>query len=265
MIHRKEQRIGRNIFFIIFLGFLVLPGILSAQEAALKPDEKALPPLTEKIPTDPLVTTGVLENGLSYYIRHNTHPEKRAELRLAVNAGSMQEEDDQRGLAHFIEHMAFNGTAHFAEQEIIDFMESIGMRFGPSVNAYTGFDETVYMLQIPTDSEKTIRTAFQILEDWAHNISFEAEEIEKERGVIIEEWRLGQGAESRLQEKQFPVLFKGSRYALRLPIGGKDIIESFPHERLKDFYRDWYRPDLMAVVAVGDFDKDSIEELIKSH
>ena len=217
------------------------------------------------IPVDPKITVGKLDNGLTYYIRQNYKPEKRAELRLAVNAGSVLENDDQQGLAHFLEHMAFNGTKNFARHELTDYLESIGMRFGPDLNAYTSFDETVYMLQIPTDSTEIIETAFQILEDWAHQISLEEEEIDKERGVIVEEWRRHRGAGARMRDKQLPILLQDSHYAERLPIGKKDILDNFGYESLRNFYRQWYRPDLMAVVAVGDFDREQIEKLIKIH
>jgi len=221
--------------------------------------------LDEIIPIDPEIDVGTLENGLRYYIKTNKKPENRAELRLAVNVGSILEDDDQQGLAHFTEHMAFNGTERFAKNEIVDYLEFIGMRFGPEINAYTGFDETVYMLEVTTDSLPVMETAFDILEDWASQISFESEEIDKERGVVIEEWRLGRGAEARMLDKQLPVLFKNSRYAERLPIGKKDIIETFEHETIRRFYKDWYRPDLMAVVAVGDFDPRWIKEQIHLH
>ena len=221
--------------------------------------------LTATLSVDPQVRIGKLENGLRYYIRVNEKPEQRAELRLAVNAGSMQEDDDQRGLAHFVEHMAFNGTDNFEKQELIDYLEGIGMKFGPHINAYTSFDETVYMLRIPTDDDETLETGFQILEDWASKVAFEGEEIDKERGVVVEEWRLGRGADARIRDQQFPVLFKDSRYAERLPIGDKEILETAPHDALRRFYRDWYRPDLMAVIAVGDFDPDRIEALIRQH
>jgi len=217
------------------------------------------------LPTDPAVTVGELDNGVRFYIRENPEPQARAELRLAIKAGSVLEDDDQLGLAHFVEHMAFNGTEHFEKQQLVDYMERIGMRFGPDVNAGTSFDYTSYRLQIPTDSAEIVATAFQILEDWAHRVSFDHEEIDKERGVVIEEWRLGQGAAARLQEKQFPILFKGSRYAERLPIGKKEVLESFDYDALKRFYREWYRPDLMAVIAVGDFDAAEIEERIRGH
>ncbi|HEX2867318.1 MAG TPA: insulinase family protein [Ignavibacteriales bacterium] len=220
--------------------------------------------LSDKLPIDPEVKTGKLSNGITYYIKKNLKPEKRAELRLVVNAGAIQEDDIQNGLAHFSEHMAFNGTKNFKKQEVINFMESIGMRFGPEVNAYTSFDETVYMLQLPTDTMKLLEKGFQVLEEWAHNVSYENEEIDKERGVIIEEWRLGRGAEARMWDKQSPILFKGSKYAVHNVIGQKEILEKFDYQTLKNFYRDWYRPDLMAVVAVGDFDVNTIEEIIKN-
>jgi zinc protease len=221
--------------------------------------------LNDTIPTDPKITVGKLDNGLKYYIRENKKPEKRAYLRLVVDAGSILENENQRGLAHLNEHMAFNGTKNFERQEIINYLESIGMRFGPDINAYTSFDETVYMIEVPTDSLEMVKKGFQILEDWAHNLSFDSVEVDKEKGVVIEEWRLGRGAQSRILDKQFPVLFEGSRYAERLPIGKKEILENFKHQTLINFYKDWYRPDLMAVVAVGDFDKDFIENLIKQH
>jgi len=233
--------------------------------AVLQPGKKPAARPDQPLPVDPQVTVGTLENGLKYIIRVNHKPEQRAELRLAVNVGSVLEDEDQQGLAHLAEHMAFNGTEHFAKQELVDYLESIGMRFGPEINAYTSFDETVYMLKVPTDSVEVVEQGFQILEDWAFGISFEDEEIEKERGVVIEEWRLGRGAEARMRDKQFPVLFKNSRYAVRLPIGQKAILDTFHYDTIRRFYTDWYRPDLMTVIAVGDFDKDWIEGLIKKH
>jgi zinc protease len=219
-------------------------------------------PADALLPFDPAVTVGVLPNGMRYYIRENHRPEKRAELRLVVNAGSVLEDEDQRGLAHMAEHMAFRGTKKFAGNEISSYLESVGMRFGPDINAFTSFDETVYMVTIPTDTAAIVDKGFQILSEWAHNVAFEPSQIEKERPVVIEEWRLGQGAENRMQNKWFPVLFSGSRYGARLPIGEKKILESYKPATLRRFYETWYRPDLMAVVAVGDFDKKQIETLI---
>jgi len=222
-------------------------------------------PLDRTIPVDSAVTVGKFANGLRYFIRENREPENRAQLRLVVNAGSILEDDDQLGLAHFLEHMAFNGTKNFEKHELVEFMESIGMRLGPEVNASTSFDETIYMLELPTDNSEYMTRAFQILRDWAHNMTLDSEEIDKERGVVIEEWRLGQGASSRLRDKYFPVLFKGSRYAERLPIGKKENLETFDPDVLRRFYRDWYRPDLMAVIAVGDFDSAQILELTRKY
>jgi zinc protease len=215
------------------------------------------------LPVDSRVTVGTLDNGLRYYIRTNKRPENRAELRLVVNAGSILEDDDQQGLAHLLEHMAFNGTANFEKQELVRYLESIGMSFGPDVNAYTSFDETVYMLQVPTDDPDILSTAFKILEDWAHLVTLDGEEIDKERGVVIEEWRLGRGANARIMDQQIPVLFQGSRYARRLPIGRVEVLETFPHEALRRFYQEWYRPDLMAIIAVGDFDPAQVEDMIR--
>jgi len=186
-------------------------------------------------------------------------------LRLIVNAGSILEDDDQQGLAHFVEHMAFNGTKHFEKQELVDFLESIGMSFGADLNAYTSFDETVYMLTVPTDDDETLEKAFLILEDWASGLRFDGDEIDKERGVVLEERRLGRGSGARLRDKQFPIIFKGSRYANRLPIGQEEILANAPHDALRRFYRDWYRPNLMAVAAVGDFDVAAIEKRIRKH
>jgi zinc protease len=242
---------------LLAAALLILPLAAEAQQRQMDANTK--------LPLDPQVIAGTLPNGLRYFVRQNAKPEQRAELRLVVNAGSILEDDDQLGLAHLVEHMAFNGTRNFAKQELVDYLESIGMRFGPDLNAYTSFDETVYMLMVPTDSAKMVRTAFQILEDWAWGVTMDGEEIDKERGVVIEEWRRGQGAGMRMQQRQFPILFHASRYAERLPIGKPEILQSFEHETLRRFYREWYRPDLMAVVAVGDFDPQQIVLLIEEH
>src|SRR6185369_15249358 len=240
---------------------IISAGLAAVFCAALVPAQG----IAQRLPTDSAVTVGTLPNGLRYYVRANKRPEKRAELRLVVNAGSVLEDPDQRGLAHMVEHMAFNGTQHFAKQDIVNYIESIGMQFGADLNAYTSFDETVYMLQVPTDTGTALAKGIQILEDWAHLVSFDTTEINKERGVVIEEWRLGLGADARMRDQTFPVLFKNSRYAERLPIGDKATLESFRPETLKRFYHDWYRPELMAVVAVGDFDKKQVERMIVEH
>jgi zinc protease len=249
---------------MIILKRTVLFLLLSVSCLTAAPAQVA-PVLTDPIPVEREITINQLPNGLRYYIRANKKPEKRAELRLVVKAGSVLEDDDQQGLAHFVEHMAFNGTAHFPKNEIVKFIESLGMRFGADLNAYTSFDETVYMLQVPTDKPEVMDKALLILEDWAHNVSFENEEIDKERGVVMEEWRLRRGAGARTTDKLFPILLKGSHYADRIPIGKPEILQNFKPETLKKFYKDWYRPDLMAVVAVGDFDKTAVEDLIKKH
>jgi zinc protease len=261
--------------FILLVATLIGCGTTQPQTAAPPPaapvaaaEPAATPaPLAavEPLPLAPAIRSGRFANGLSYFIRPHGEPQQRAELRLVVNTGSILEEENQRGLAHFVEHMCFNGTERFKKQEIVDYLESIGLRFGPDLNAYTSFDETVYMLQVPTDDPEIVEKAFQILGEWAHRVTFEDEEIDKERGVIVEEWRLGRGAQARIFDKQAPILLRGSRYAERLPIGEKEILESFPYEDLRRFYRDWYRPDLMAVIAVGDFEPDTIESLIEEN
>jgi zinc protease len=219
--------------------------------------------VTQVMPLDPKVKIGRLSNGLTYYIRQNKLPEKRVELRLVVNVGSVQEDDDQQGLAHFMEHMNFNGTKRFPKNELVSYLQSIGVKFGADLNAYTGFDETVYILPVPTDKPGLVDKGLQILEDWAHNALLDPAEIEKERGVVIEEWRLSRGADERMMKQTLPVQYQGSKYALRLPIGKKEILETFSPESLRRFYTDWYRPDLQAVVVVGDIDINDIEQKIK--
>ena len=215
------------------------------------------------IALDPTIRKAKLDNGLTYYIRHNTEPANRATLMLVVNAGSVQEDEDQLGLAHFLEHMMFNGTERFPKQELIDYFESVGMSFGPDVNAYTSFDETVYFLEFPTDDEDIIGTTFQVAEDWASRATISDEEVESERGVILEEERLrDQNASGRLNKQLFPLLLGDSRYTDRMPIGDMELVQNAPPETLRRFYRDWYRPDLMAVIVVGDIDVDAIETRI---
>jgi zinc protease len=217
------------------------------------------------LPLDPAIKSGTLPNGLKYFIRQNGRPEKRAMLRLAILAGSMDEEDDQRGLAHMLEHMAFNGSTHFKPGELVSYLESIGARFGPHVNAYTSFDETVYMLDVPTDRPGTLTRGFEALSDFAGGISLDTAEIDRERGVVIEEWRGRLGAGTRMQEPQLKALFGESRYVNRLPIGTPEVLKSFPPDRIRQFYRDHYRPGRMAVIVVGDIDPAEIERLITQH
>src|SRR5438874_10505486 len=242
-----------------------LGALLLAAAIPLSISSAQQPTASAPLPFDPAVTVGTLSNGMRYYIRENHKPEKRAELKLVVNAGSVLEDEDQRGLAHMVEHMAFRGTKKFAGNQISSYLESVGMRYGPDINAFTSFDETVYEITIPTDTAAIVDKGFQILAEWAHNVAFEPSQIEKERPVVIEEWRLGQGAENRMQNKWFPVLFDGSRYGERVPIGLKSVLETYKPATLRRFYDTWYRPDLMAVVAVGDFDKKNIESLVKRY
>jgi len=218
------------------------------------------------LPVDPDVIIGKLPNGLTYYIRKNTEPKNRAELYLVNKAGSVLETDAQQGLAHFTEHMAFNGTRDFPKNELVNYLQKAGVKFGADLNAYTSFDETVYQLPLPTDSVKVFEKGFDILADWAGHVSFDPKEIDNERGVVLEEERLrGKNAQERLQQQILPALLNNSRYAERLPIGKEDILKTFKPETIKSFYHEWYRPDLQAVVAVGDFDPKRVEQLIKDN
>lgn len=217
------------------------------------------------LPLDKRITTGKLENGLTYYVYPHKKPENRASIWLAVNAGAVLEDDDQRGLAHFVEHMAFNGTKRFPKASLVDFIEKIGIRFGADLNAYTSFDETVYQLQVPTDKPELLDKGFTVLRDWAADVTFDPVEVDKERGVVLEEWRLGRGAGMRIFDKTAPIVFAGSKYPERLPIGKPEIIKNASRDTLVRFYKDWYRPDLMAVIAVGDFKSAAeVEQKIKA-
>jgi len=244
-----------NIKRILLAAFLVFSVLFNTEAQTL----------SSQLPVDPKVKIGQLENGLTYYIRENEKPMERVELRLVVNTGSIMENDDQLGLAHFTEHMAFNGTENFEKNDLVSYLQSIGVQFGADLNAYTSFDETVYMLPIPTDKPELVDQGLKILKDWATNLTFDPEEIEKERGVVIEEWRLGQGSQRRMLDEYLPVVFKDSRYAERLPIGTKEVLENFEHQTLIDFYEEWYRPDLMAVIAVGAIDPDEFEDKIEAY
>jgi zinc protease len=217
----------------------------------------------EALTLDPAVVHDVLDNGLEYFIRPNSKPENRIVLRLVVNAGSILEDQDQLGLAHFVEHMAFNGTTNFEGHEIINYLESTGMQFGADINAYTSFDETVYKINIPADDPEMLYKGLSILKEWAFEISFQNDEVDKERGVVQEEWRVGRGADARMRDKYFPVLFYGSRYAERLPIGEMDIINNSSYESIKRYYTDWYRPELMSVIVVGEVDVNSVKTQIE--
>jgi len=221
--------------------------------------------LSAPLPLSTAIRTGTLPNGLTFFIRRNAQPEKRAALRLVVKAGSIDEAEDQRGLAHLLEHMAFNGSTHFKSGELVTYLETIGARFGPDVNAYTSYDETVYMLEVPTDRPEIVGRGFEALSDFAGGITLATDEIDRERGVVIEEWRLRQGVGSRMESAQMSALYGDSRYVNRVPIGLPDLVKTFPAQRLRDFYRDQYHPDRMAVIAVGDLDPDATEALIREH
>ncbi|MBJ7313824.1 M16 family metallopeptidase [Rugamonas sp. CCM 8940] len=235
--------------------------------AATTPAAAAVAPLRldAALPVGPQVKLGKLANGLSYYIQRNGRPEKKLELRLVVKAGSILEDEDQLGLAHFTEHMAFNGSSHFKRHELVSYLQAAGVKFGADLNAYTGFDETVYILPLPTDDPQLVARGFQVLEDWAHGLSFNPADIDSERGIVLEELRLGKGATDRINKVLLPKVLNGSRYAERLPIGKEEVLKTFSPDAIKRFYHDWYRPELMAVVVVGDIDPAEAERLIAQH
>ena len=251
------MKLSSSLFVLALAAGVALP--LVAQQPSTPP------PLTQPLGIGPEFVTGTLANGVRYYIRKNALPAKRAELRLAVNAGAVLEDDDQQGYAHFVEHTAFNGTTHFKKNDLVKYLQSIGVRFGADLNASTNFDETVYQLSVPTDTARLLETAFVILEDWAHGQLFDSTEVVNERGVVLEEWRGRLGAGERMQRAFIPIILKGSRYAERNVIGTEASILSAQPSVLRRFYEDWYRPDLMAVIAVGDFDVAAVEALIKRH
>lgn len=218
--------------------------------------------LTKKVPIDPSITTGKLDNGLTYYIKHNPKTENKAELRLVINAGSLLETEEQQGLAHFLEHMAFNGTRNFEKNELIDYLESLGVLFGADLNAHTSFDETVYKLTLPTDDEEVYDKGLEILRDWSDGITLAEKDIDEERGVIAEELRSGLIGSRRLFNSYIPLITNNARHAERLPIGKLDVILNADYEELRKFYRDWYRPDLMALMVVGDIDVEETKQKI---
>lgn len=242
--------------FFLCLGCLLLiflsAGFLQAQEM-------------QPLPIDPKVRYGKLDNGLTYYIRHNELPENRADFYIAQNVGSVLEEDNQAGLAHFLEHMAFNGTKNFPENGIDKYLQSVGMRMGENLNAYTSFDETVYtIINAPVDKPNVVDSCLLILHDWSNSLALTDSMIEKERGIIREEWRTRRDASQRLLEKQLQQMFPGNKYANRIPIGSIDVINNFKPEELRAYYKKWYRPDLQAIIVVGDVDVDTVEKTIKT-
>ena len=234
-----------------------------ADQTAAATGKPAGKPDKDYIPIDPDVRIGKLANGMTYYIRRNAKPEKKVYMLLPVKVGSVVEDDDQQGLAHFMEHMNFNGTKNFPKNKLVEFLQNMGVRFGADLNAFTSFDKTVYILPIPIDNPENLDKGLLVLHDWAYFATLDPQEIDKERGVVLEEYRLGQGAEERMRRKWWPVLLQGSRYAERLPIGKKEILETFPHDVLKRFHKDWYRPDLEAVIVVGDIDPGAVEQKLQ--
>ncbi len=259
----SSRTLRHHLLLVLILVSFFVPAPKVRAQAQPAPAAPAFAP-GDKLPFDPAVRMGTLPNGLTYYIRRNTRPEKRVNLQLAVKAGSVDETDQQQGLAHFLEHMAFNGSRHFKPGELISTFESTGARLGPHVNAYTSFDETVYLFTLPTDRDGIVLKGIQALSDFAGGLSLDAAEIDKERGVVIEEWRGGLGAGSRLRDQQIPVLYYKSKYAERLPIGKPDVLRTFPPDVLRAFYAKWYRPDRMAIVVVGDVDPDQIESMVRA-
>lgn len=216
------------------------------------------------LPSDESVVTGQLPNGFTYFIKYNKMPENRAFLYLGTKVGSILETEEQLGLAHFTEHMAFKGTKNFPKNDLIEYLQRAGVKFGADLNAYTSFEETVYQLPIPSDDPELLTNGIRILRDWAQNVLMETEEIDSERGVIFEEKRQRKGLQQRVQEKTLPILLNGSRYVDRLPIGEERVFMNFDPQVIRNFYRDWYRPDLQAIIAVGDFDVAEMESLIRS-
>ena len=240
----------RHLFLAMLLA-CALPALWAQQASGL-------------VPLDSAVRRGVLPNGLTYYIRHNEWPEKRADFYIAQKVGSMQEEDDQRGLAHFLEHMCFNGTKHFPGDRLKQYLERIGVKFGLNLNAYTSYEETVYNINnVNVEIPGAVDSCMLILHDWSHDLLLSDTEIDKERGVINEEWRMRRTAQQRMQEAAFRDIFKGCRYAERSPIGTMDVVMNFPYETLRSYYRSWYRPDLQGIVIVGDVNVDAVEARLR--
>jgi zinc protease len=248
------------------LGAGAVAGVLLTAVLAARAPQSAAPALDpqQPIPFDTAVRRGTLPNGITYFVRQNARPEKRVALRLAVKAGSLYEADDQQGLAHLIEHMAFNGSAHFKPGELVSYFESTGARLGPHVNAYTSFDETVYMLDLPTESKEIVARGLTALADFAGGLTLDPEEIDRERGVVIEEWRGRLGAGSRIRDQQLPVIYEQSRYAERIPIGKPEVLRTAPAARLRAFYDTWYQPNRIAIVVVGDIDASEIETGVRT-
>ena len=241
-------------FFIVWMLLSVFCPCLFAQYDMSAP-----------LPLDPSTRVGKLANGLTYYIRYHKEPRERANFYIIQNVGAILEEDDQNGLAHFLEHMAFNGTKHFPGRKgITDMFEKRGVQFGRNVNAYTAQDETVYLINdVPTKNPGLLDTCLLVLHDWSHYLTLVDEEIDSERGIIAEEWRTRRNPDFRTRAKVIPVLLNGSKYAKRDVIGDLNVIKNFKYQTLRDYYHKWYRPDLQAIAVVGDFDVDQMEQKVK--
>lgn len=258
--------LNKQLFALALILTYALSGVIQAQTAVKNKTKSATVKAadSEVIPLDPAVRIGKLPNGFTYYIRKNVEPKNRVQLYLANKIGSILENDDQRGLAHFTEHMSFNGTKNFPKNDLVNYLQKAGVRFGADLNAYTSFDETVYQLPIPSDDPDVLKNGIQIMRDWAQDATLDPIEIDKERGVVLEEKRLGKGAQQRMQDQYLPMLFNNSRYSDRLPIGTEEVLNNFTPETIKQFYKDWYRPDLQALIVVGDIDVDAMEQTIKA-
>jgi len=255
-IIKMKKNYGRLVLAISCATLISITGY--GQQSGVKKVQKEA-----VLPLDPAVRTGKLPNGFTYYIRHNEEPKNRVMMYLVNKAGSVLEDEDQRGLAHFMEHMSFNGTKHFPHNELVDYLQKAGVRFGADINAYTSFDETVYQLPIPSDKPELLKGGLEIMRDWAHEALLDPTEIDKERGVVLEEKRLGKGAGERMQRVYWPLILNNSRYAVRVPIGLDTVLDNFKRPVIARFYNDWYRPDLQALIIVGDINVDQMEAVIK--
>ena len=236
---------------LFLIALLFITGMVSAQQMG-------------PIPVNKNVRQGKLSNGLTYYILHNDWPEHVANFYIAQRVGSIQENENQRGLAHFLEHMAFNGSEHFPDSTLLEFTRSLGVEFGSNLNAYTSIDQTVYRVcDVPTTRQTALDSCLLILKDWSNGLTLADKEIDKERGVIHQEWQLGQSAQMRILDKVLPEFYPNSKYGKRLPIGLMEIVDKFPYQALRDYYKKWYRPDNQCIIVVGDVDVDHIENQIK--
>lgn len=259
-ISKTRNLISVSLLAALLIGSCSVKKPVTSTATASKAETSAE---SDVLPLDTAILTGKLANGFTYYIRRNTEPKNRAQLYLAVKVGSVLENDDQQGLAHFMEHMGFNGTKNFPKNELVNYLQKSGIRFGADLNAYTSFDQTVYQLPVPTDDSLLFKNTLQIMRDWAQDASLDPAEIEKERGVVLEEKRLGKGAQERMQNKYLPMILNNSRYSNRLPIGTEDVLKNFKPETIRQFYQDWYRPDLEALIVVGDIDVKKVEAMVK--